>query len=143
MNEGPQWPALDDCETLIELGEEFEWRQIKPQHLDEDFDGAHITPLAFQDDSRCVSTSRSSKVTAAGAYEHHVNVARLASEGTWAVSVDEIHAASCRAIDDSDCDGVDTPGHSFIDMRALGRNQRKTARVELATKATARGRQHP
>lgn len=143
MNDGPEWPALEDCESLIEMGDELQRRQIKAQHLDDGVDGQHITPLAFQDDTRCVSTSRSSQTSAADAYDYHVNVAGLASEGTSAASVAEIQAASCRAVDDQTCDGVVTPAHSYIDMRGLSKNQRKTARVELATRATARGRQHP
>jgi hypothetical protein len=143
MNDGPGWPVLDDCETLIETGEELQWRQINPQHLDSDLNGAHITPLAFQDSTRRVSTSRSSLISAAQAYDYHVNVAQRASAGTWAVSVDEIKAASCRAIDDRACDGVETPAHSYIDMRGLDRTQRRVARVELATRATVRGRHHP
>jgi hypothetical protein len=148
--EDPGWRPLIDCEGTVDRGEELEWRQVLPNYIIEEVDGGlHVENLAFQDDTRCVSTSRESIVSAEEAYVYRVTVEGKESAGTWAVSVSEVGEVICRVIDDSNCDGVDTPGHSYIDMRHLdgssknAGNRRKQVRQHLAARATTRGRQHP
>ena len=131
---------LRDCEEVIADPDELQWRQVKAMHLDPET--YEVRGVAFQDNSRCVSTSRSSIVDAASAMATHLALG-LRTEGTWAVSVAEVEAAGCRVVADNECDDVEVPGHSYIDMRNLDKNARKIARAELATRATARRRQHP
>jgi hypothetical protein len=135
----PDWPELAPCEEIVPNSAELQWRQVKPQYINTDGADTLITDLAFQDDSHRVSTSRARLTNAESAYRFHVE-AGLRSAGTWAVTAEEIDAASCRCIDDHVCQWNDTPGHSYIDMRGLhGKAARRVARVELATRATARG----
>jgi hypothetical protein len=98
--------------------------------------------VGTSDATREPSITRSSKVTAEVAHRHYVDVLNLESAGTWGVTVTEIGDANCRAVDDSACDEVVVPGHSFIDMRDLPKADAKSARARLATLATARGCQH-
>lgn len=133
---------LDECQTLVEDGEEKQWRQVHPRFID----GEVVSREAFVGTpgaSDQVSTARASITTSEEAYRHHREGLGLESDGTWAVTVAEAGEADCRVVDDSACDGVDTPGHSFIDMRGLSKAARRTARTRLAAWATARGRMHP
>lgn len=63
----------------------------------------------------------------------------LATAGSWPVSVARVDEVEGRVIDDSACEGVETPGHSFIDLRGLSKSERRKARTELAAYVTARG----
>lgn len=133
---------MKDCEVAIDADAEMQWRQVHPRFVESgvvSFE-AFVGVDGFR---REVSTSRSSAVSAGDAFVHHTESLELASAGTWATTVEEIMSASCSAIDDSACEDVGTPGHSYIDMRALPKPQVKAARVELAAAATTRGRQHP
>lgn len=133
---------LDGCQLIVEDGDESQWRQIHPRFVDGDVISREAfvgTPGASDE----VSTARASVTTSEAAYRHHREELGLESCGTWAVTVTEVGEAGCRVIDDAACEGVDTPGHSFLDMRGLSRAARRTARTELATRATTRGRMHP
>ncbi len=132
---------LLECETVISNESELQWRQVKGTYLDRET--CAVLEMAFQANGYVVSTSRSSVVDAKAAMEAHLANGRD-SMGTWAVSVAEVSSLGCRVIDDQACDEVETPGHSYIDMRSLGnKGLRRAVRVELATFATTRGRQHP
>lgn len=135
-------PELDDCEALVEAADELQWRQVHPNWVDGDL----VSSQAFKGTSRApdeVSTARAAKVTAADAFHHYTTELHLASAGTWAVTIAEVTSTACRTIEDGECDDVPTPGHSYIDMRELSKQQRKAARTELARLATIRRRQHP
>lgn len=134
--------GLQECEELIAVDEELQWRQVHPNYVD---DGvvARDAFVGTDDATDEVSTVRSSVRTAAQAYDFYVTELALMSAGTWGVNGMEIATSACRAIDDGNCAGVETPGHSFIDMRGLGKKERKLARATLATAATHRGRAHP
>lgn len=141
MAENP-WPDLTACEFLIEEPSELEWRQVHPT-FEED---AVVSTDAFVgsgDSTREVSTARSATSSAEEAFRFHTEERALQSAGTWAVSVSEAVDADCRCIDDSECEGVETPSHSYIDMRALSKAERTAARVALAAAATDRGRRFP
>jgi hypothetical protein len=142
MTNGPPRPDLVDCELEIESSGELQWRQVHPRFVDVDV----VSEQAFvgtSDDRERVSTARASKTTAANAHAYFVTVLGRSSAGTWAVSVAEIAGSLCRAVDDEACHDVETPAHSYIDLRGLSKPERRQARAELATAANARGRQHP
>ena len=135
-------PELESCEFLLEDGDEDQWRQIHPRFLDGDV----VSREAFVGTSGAseeVSTTRSSTVTAEEAYRHHSENLKLRTGGSWPVAVDEVGKVGSRVVDDSGCDGVDTPGHSFLDLRGLSKVDRRRARTQLAAHATARGRSFP
>jgi hypothetical protein len=138
----PDWPALQDCEELVEEVTELQWRQVIPRFVSEEGNKLVVAEEAFQSGSdRKISVARSCKVTAADAYALKEN-----SAGTWAVSVGEVIERSdgwSRVIDDSECPEVETPGHSYIDARVMDGEQRRRLREELARDATERGRQYP
>jgi hypothetical protein len=133
---------LKSCEVELHDGSERLWRQVHPHFVSADLVSSEAfagTPNARSE----VSTVRSSARTAEQAFVYHTTDLGLASAGSWAVSVDEVNATGSRAIDDAACDGVETPGHSYVDMRALGKSDRRLARAMLAARATDRGRQFP
>lgn len=133
---------LDECQSAVDDGDECQWRQVHPRFVD----GTVVSREAFVGTpgaSDEISTVRAAVATAEAAYRHHCEVLGLEASGTWAITVAEATQANCQIVDDAACDGVDTPGHSFVDMRALSKSARRTARTELAARATARGRMHP
>lgn len=132
---------LEPCELVLEGDAERLWRQVHPEFVQGDMvlAGAFVgTPTARSK----VSTVRSSVRTAKQAFDHHTTL-DLTSAGSWPITVEEVNLVGCRAIDDAACEGVETPGHSYIDMRGLSKRDRKLARATLARGATERGRQFP
>jgi hypothetical protein len=134
------------CRVRVEDDDELQWRQVHPRYLEKRANGPLVSRDAFVGTpaaTREVSTARSSVVSAEEAYEYHRDQLGLKTEGAWAVSVREATSVGCPVVDDSECDGVNTPGHSFIDMRALNKSDARKARNELATRANERGRSFP
>lgn len=134
--------SLRDCELVIEDPPELQWRQVHPQWVDHGLVASDA--FAGVEGSRAtISTVRSMACSAAQAHRFYVESLGLLSAGTWAVTVSEVVEVLGRVVDDAACDDVDTPGHSFIDLRGLTRAQRRVARATLAARATSRGRQFP
>ena len=134
--------SAGDCKEVVDADGELQWRQVHPKFVD----GGLVSRDAFVGTPAArgeVSTARSSIVTAADAYDFHRNTLSLESAGTWGVTVAEVGLTQCLVIDDSQCDGVDAPGHSYIDMTDLSRAESRKARSVLASLATDRGRRHP
>jgi len=139
------WPALTEGEVQLETdSDELLWRQVHPEFAP---DGV-LTSRGFrpgQHDDGCLSTVRSSVLTAAAAQAHHEAVG-LKTAGTWAVTPAESAQAGTRAVDDSTSPGLPTsapPGHTYLDFRPLSKKGVKDASVALLLAAVARGRQHP
>jgi hypothetical protein len=131
-------PDLEDCQSVLEDGEEDQWRQVHPNFLDGDVVAREAfvgTPGATDE----ISTARAAVVSAAEACRHHRQTLKLETTGSWPVSVDAANSAGARVIDDSQCEGIATPGHSLIDMRGMTKSDRRKARTELAAHTTARG----
>lgn len=135
-------PRLKECEELVEDGDELQWREVNPQWVDRRLVArdAFVGAGGFTEE---VSTARASVVTAAVAHVHFVEVLGLQSIGTWAVTVAEVQLTGARVVDDADCDDVEIPGHSYIDLRGMTRSQKREARAQLAAFATSRGRCFP
>jgi hypothetical protein len=139
-----EWPALDPAEFELDDPDERLWRQVHPQY----HDNGVLSSQAFRPnsgDNGLLSTSREQKQTAVGAYEFHVNEAKLQSDGTWAVTVGEVVGQSCRALDDGDAvlGRLLPPGHTSIDMRAHGSSGQRKIGTALSRLAARRGRFHP
>lgn len=130
---------LRDCEQEITEAGELLWRQVHPRFVR---DGVVIAEgfVGPQPGTSEISVVRSSVRSSVQARAHHTERLGLDSAGTWAVSVGEVVEAQGRSIDDAECPEVETPGHAYVDLRLLSRNERKRARVVLATAATNRGR---
>lgn len=139
----PNWPALEDCENLLDDREEEFWRQVHPNHVSAE---GHVSPEGFTgtpDDRYRVSGASSTSTTAEEAYAYHTEVLELSSSGSWAVAVGDVLEEGCRCVDDSACEEVDTPGHVYVDMRGLDRGGQRAARAAFAAAATLKGRRHP
>lgn len=135
-------PNLTACQSLVDTDDELQWRQVHPNFVDGDVVAREAfvgTPGATDE----VSTTRASAVSGEEAYRYHSEQLGLGSAGSWGIAADEVQAEQCRVVDDSDCQGVDTPGHSFIDMRSLTKSERRKARTKWASIATKRGRTYP
>jgi hypothetical protein len=122
----------------LEDRDEDQWRQVHPRFVDGDV----VSREAFAGTSSAsdeVSTARGAIVSAAAACEYHRHSLGLASAGSWPVSIDQVDRSGARVIDDSGCDEIETPGHSFIDLRGMSKADRRKVRTALAAHATARG----
>lgn len=132
---------LRACESELQTGHGLQWRQVHPTQVSDGVvarDGFRGTDAAPAE----VSTVQSALRTAEEAYDQH-RAAGYKTAGTWAVTIQEVLDARCRVIADDGCDDVETPGHSFVDMRDLTKAEQRVARVALAAIATERGLQHP
>jgi len=95
---------------------ELLYRQIHPNWVDD----GKPSSQAFrptQKDKGMLSIAQGSKTTAEGAYRHYTEVRKLASAGSWAVTVGETVEADLGCFADPQ---VDDPNHGFIDFRGLG-----------------------
>jgi hypothetical protein len=131
-------PDLKECQIILEDLDEDQWRQVHPRFVDGDVVSREAfvgTPGASDE----VSTARGAVVSAAAACEHHRQTLGLETAGSWPLSVDQVDRSHSRVVDDSACEGVETPGHSFIDLRGLSKGERREARTALAAHATIRG----
>ncbi len=142
MSDNPTWPDLNQCEAPLDKRKEVQWRQVHPNFVDRGV-VARDAFVGTPDATGEVSTVRSATRSAEDAYTFHTVALALSSAGSWGVTVAEADQTGCRCVDDVECEGVDTPGHSYVDMRGLAKASRKVARTELAAVATARGCQHP
>ena len=125
-------PDLTACQAEVENTSELQWRQVSKFALRKD---GRLRPQAFKgtsEDILSISTSRSEKVTAQAAFEFHTQNLGLSSEGTWAVSVEEVQSCGARVVDDYDCPDVEVPGHSFLDFRHLDTVDRMSKTKQLA-----------
>lgn len=117
-------------------------RQVHPAHRTTD---GRISKQAFvpnQNDSGMLSTLRE-VVGAEEAHRRHTVDSKLASCGTFGVSVEEVCSADAlRAIDDGATVGV--PDHASIDFNQVSSQGRvQQAARKLAAAALSRGRLHP
>lgn len=135
-----EWPPLLEGEDLIEPTDELLWRQINPRF----FHDGIIGELAFrarEEEQFQLSVSRSSKVSAQQAYEHHTCVVGRESAGVAALSAIEVYETGSRAVDDFETQTSEppTPAHAYVDCRLMTKAERKDFREECAAVATDRG----
>lgn len=112
------------------------YRQVHPQWV---VDG-EPSSQAFKPtkkDQGMLSIALGSKTTAEDAFVHHTQALKLASGGTWAVTVLEVTDLDLRSFEQP---LKDSPAHGFIDFRDLGRGVTESKAKLLRAKARERGR---
>lgn len=126
--------------------DELLYRQVTPHTWinDEGTPASHAFGPS-KADKGMPSYSRGSKVTAQQAFDWHNAHAHSPSVGTWACSLDEVHAAELRVIDDSQAfaAGPKAPGHCYVDFRGLTKSEERNRRSVLLRHALARGIVYP
>ncbi|MFF0409804.1 hypothetical protein ACFYUY_05130 [Kitasatospora sp. NPDC004745] len=145
MSTQDEFGELRDNEVQVPASKELLWRQIHPAFLD----GGQVSSQAFapsdKDDGE-LSVNRQSIVSATEAFQHFTEVQRFQSAAVYAVSVEEVAAKGLRTVDDStsDPENAPSPGHAYIDFKAVAANKRrKKIGGLLRDQAVARGQQHP
>ena len=138
MPRDPLSPSLTDDDELL-------FHQVHPN----DFRDGRVVSSSFNPSKEHdfeLSVARERKTTAEGAYVHHTEKLKLASKGTWAVTVGEARAeqlASYPAPIPPPEDEVPDPAHAIIDFSVVSSGgQRRGKASLLARKATERGCLH-
>lgn len=130
---------LREHEFEVPASDELLWRQVHPKHID----GDQISKLAFlpsPKDEGELSVNRASIVTAQEAFEYYTVNLGYESVGVQAVSAQEVTSQSLRVIDDSNTEQTQSPGHAFVDYRAVEtKNKRARIASQLRDHAIARG----
>ena len=83
-----------------------------------------------------LSIALGSKTTAEKAFRHHTQALKLASGGTWAVTVGEVAAVELSSFEQP---LENSPAHGFIDFRHLSRRAMESKAKLLVAKARDRG----
>jgi hypothetical protein len=125
----------ETAECRLDDPDEFLYRQIHPQWI---IDG-EPSSQAFKPtkkDEGILSIALGSKTTASGAFLHHTKVLKLASAGTWAVTVGEVEAVDLSSFEQP---LEDSPAHGFIDFGDLGRGAIESKAKRLLANARERG----
>jgi len=127
-----------DAETArrrLDDPDEFLYRQVHPQWIVESEPSSQAFKPTRKDEGM-LSIALGSKTTAEDAFLHHTEVLRLASGGTWAVTVGEVAAFDLSSFEQP---LEDSPAHGFIDLRGLGRRAMESKARLLVAKARNRG----
>jgi hypothetical protein len=115
------------------------FRQIHPAWIDDGVPSSQAFKPTRKDDGM-LSIALGGLSTAEGAFVHHTTVLKLASIGSWGVSVAEVSATGLTGYAEP---LADSPAHGFIDFRELTRGQVESKAKVLLAGARARGRLHP
>jgi len=123
------------AERRLHEPDEFLYRQVHPQWIvDSEPSSQAFKPT--KKDGGMLSIALGSKTTAEDAFLHHTHALKLASGGTWAVTVGEVAAVELssfeRSLDDS-------PAHGLIDFRGLSRRATELKAKLLLAGARDRG----
>lgn len=123
--------------------DELLFRQVHPSFVRD----GRVGSQAFRPtpkDQKMLSVTQSSKTTALAAFELHTQCNKLASAGTWAVTVGECQALDLPTRSDEVLDGdcLD-PAHAVIDFTALSNSKIEAQGARLARHANDRGILHP
>lgn len=144
-------PELNTGEVIVgdqptDSPAELLYRQVTPHTWvnDEGIPASHAFGPSNADKGM-PSYSRGSKVTPQRAFDWHNAHAHSPSVGTWACSLEEVHDAELRVIDDSQAfaAGPKAPGHCYIDFRELSKPEERNRRSILLRYALARGIIYP
>lgn len=125
----------ETAERPLEDSDEFLYRQVHPRWI---VDG-EPSSQAFKPtkkDEGMLSIALGTKTTAENAFLHHTHALKLASGGTWAVTVGEVAAVELSSFEQP---LEDSPAHGFIDFRDLGRKAMESKAKLLLVKARDRG----
>jgi hypothetical protein len=123
--------------------DELLFRQVHPSFIRD----GRVSSQAFRPtpkDQKMLSVARASKTTAQAAFELHTQCNKLASAGTWAVTVGECQALSLPVRHDEVTEGdCPDPAHSVVDFTALSNSKTEAQGARLARHANDRGRLYP
>jgi hypothetical protein len=123
------------------------FRQVNPKH----WDGEHPNSVAFfptPKDEDLLSVDDARLATAELSFQHFTKNLGLNSAGTWAVAIEEIHAAEglsihASPVEDREHPERDNAAHCHIDFSKVSTKGQKKKRAQwLALKASARGCQY-
>jgi hypothetical protein len=130
-----QAPITDEDEVLL--------RQVHPTFVRD----GRVSSQAFRPtpkDQKQLSVAQGSKTTPQAAFELHTQCKKLASIGTWAVTVGECQALTLTVRPDpllaGDCP---EPAHALIDFSALSNSKIDAHGTRLARHANERGALYP
>jgi hypothetical protein len=123
------------AEEALDDPDEFLYRQVHPQWVVDGEPSSQAFRPTKKDDAM-LSIACGSKTTAEDAFLHHTQVLKLASGGSWAVTVSEVTSVELRSFAQP-LDG--SPAHGFIDFRGLGRKAMESKAKLLRAKARNRG----
>jgi len=114
------------------------YRQVHPQWIvDSEPSSQAFKPT--KKDEGMLSIAVGSKTTAEETFLHHTRVLKLASGGTWAVTVGEVAAVDLSSFEQP----LDnSPAHGFIDFRDRSRRAMESKAKLLVAKARDRGCVH-
>jgi len=147
--------APEPGEEILTRKDEMWWRQC-PSSAD-CWDDVNEQPSSlmfrWDPDSGQLSGARQDTTTARKSYEHHVNVEKLGSKGTWALEVGTVTDMSLQLIDDTANlpePPKSPPGHTYLDARDVstatsrtGKVERERLRSKLLRAALRPGREYP
>lgn len=123
--------------------DELLFRQVHPSFVRD----GRVGSQAFRPtpkDKKLLSVAQGTKTTAGAAFELHTQCNKLASAGTWAVTVGECQAIGLPARSDELRDGdCPDPAHAVIDFTALSNSKIEAHGARLARHANDRGILHP
>lgn len=126
----------DEAEVLL--------RQVHPSFLRDGRPSSQAWRPTKKDEG-FLSVARGSLTNPQAAFEHHTQQKKLASAGTWAVTVGECQVAELRAYADP-LDATPTvaadPAHAVIDFKKLSNSQVEAKAVRLSRCAGERGCLH-
>jgi hypothetical protein len=132
-------PQSETNRIRLTDSDELLFRQVHPSWVDDGVPTSQAFTPTPKDEGE-LSIARGSLTTSDAAFKHYTTVEKLASAGTWAVTVGEANGAGLESFDD---DRPELLAHGFVDFRGLGRKEAKRKAMVLAARARERGRMFP
>ncbi|MBL3698997.1 hypothetical protein [Leucobacter luti] len=144
---GPAFEPLAVGEVRLDDANEYYFRQCHPSFLDQ---GIPTTQIFgdFPSDNGRISGNRGKTTDPRSAYKFHTETLDNDSAGVWAVTVGEVEQVESRVVDDTGAPSVRPPdpvppGHSYVDMQHLSKQERRRLRKSLRDAAVERRRVYP
>lgn len=138
MTDGRDASEEDLTEWSLTDSEELLYRQVHPSWVQDGVPSSQAF-RPTKKDAGMLSIALGSKTTPEGVFNHHTQVLKLQSAGTWAVTVAEVAGAGLSSYEQP---RDDSPDHGFIDFRELGRGQTERSAKLLLANARERGCLH-
>lgn len=127
--------GVEMAEGRLDHPGEVLYRQVHPLWIADGEPSSQAFKPTKKDEGM-LSIAVGSKTTAEKAFLHHTQGLKLASAGTWAVTVGEVAAVELSSFDQP---RESSPAHGFIDFRALARRAMESKAKLLVAKARERG----
>lgn len=129
----------DAAERRLEDPDELLYRQVHPQWIIDDMPSSQAFKPTRKDEGM-LSITLGSKTTAEDAFLHHTQTLKLASGGTWAVTVGEVAAVDLSSFEQP---LEHSPAHGFVDFRDLSRKAMESKAKLLLARTRNRGCVYP